>query len=156
VKNNPTLYDILRVSKNAPPEVIKKSYESLVMEYADKYRGRSDVDLYLNTLFDAYSVLKDPERRRKYDLHLPKENIAFWKKMFQNKQEPISPKDFAEKSPTFTQLLDFDWEALEPPINPIKNETPEKRKAFWDALGFKVIILLLFLILMVLVFWASK
>lgn len=151
-KEIPNLYDLLGVNRGATTDEIKSSYERLVREYSDKYRGKPEIDIYLNALFDAYTVLKDPAGRSKYNATLPKEKISF----FPRKKKEITPNNFLDKSPTFTQLLDFDWEELEEKIDPIKNETPEQKKAFWDAIGFKTIIIMVFLILLIVLFWALK
>lgn len=151
-KGIPNLYDLLGVNRNATSEEIKKSYEQLVMEYSDKYRGKPEIDLYLNALFDAYMILKDPDKRNKYNSTLPKKKFSF----FPQKKKEINPNNFLDKSPTFTQLLEFNWEDLEEKIDPIKNETPEQKKAFWDALGFKAIVIMVFLILLIVLFWALK
>ena len=157
--NLPDYYAILQVKPDDDTDTIKKSYERLVMHYADKYAGNPDVQAHLNLLMDAFTVLKDPQQRRQYDQIRPqtlknrRSNSGFWTKImrfFGKKKQPPPNVISIQKAPTFTQLLDFDWDALEE--KPV--ETPEKRKAFYDELKFKLVIVLLFLILMVLV-WRS-
>jgi DnaJ-class molecular chaperone len=150
----PDYYAVLQVKPSDDAETIKKSYERLVMHYADRYAGNPDVQAHLNLLMDAYMTLTDPDKRQAYDQIRPKSvyrgaKTSFWQRLFGKKKQPANVISI-QKAPTFTQLLDFDWDALEE--KPV--ETPEKKKAFYDELKFKLVIILLFLILMVLV-WRS-
>jgi len=59
-------YDILNVTKDNTSDEIKKSYRKLSMKYhPDKNNGE---DSKMKELTEAYSILGDPEKKRKYDL----------------------------------------------------------------------------------------
>lgn len=63
-------YEVLRVRTNASPEQIKKAFIELVSEYhPDVYKGdKLYAERYTAIITEAYSVLKDPDKRLDYDL----------------------------------------------------------------------------------------
>ena len=65
-----THYDNLRVTRNAPPGVIKAAYRALSQEFhPDKNLGR-DTTRIMKIINEAYAVLSDPEARARYDASL--------------------------------------------------------------------------------------
>src|SRR5271170_7311069 len=61
-------YEVLGVSKEADDEVIKKAYRKLAMQYhPDRNVGDDDAELKFKECAQAYEVLRDPEKRRRYD-----------------------------------------------------------------------------------------
>jgi len=61
-------YKILGVSKGASQEDIKKAYRKLAVKYhPDKNKDDKQAEERFKELGEAYEVLKDPEKRRKYD-----------------------------------------------------------------------------------------
>lgn len=72
-----TFYDVLQVSPNADPEVIKAAYRSLVQRYhPDKNPGNPDAEKRLKTINRAYEVLSDPVKREGYDAALKDANAG--------------------------------------------------------------------------------
>jgi len=60
-------YEVLKVSFSATEEEIKQSYRSLVLLlHPDKNPGR-DTTKEFQMLMEAYTILKDPIKRREYD-----------------------------------------------------------------------------------------
>jgi len=57
-------YEVLGVSKEASPDEIKKAYRRLAIEHHPDMGGSEDKFKELN---EAYEVLKDTEKRRRYD-----------------------------------------------------------------------------------------
>lgn len=63
-----TYYDVLQISQNADPEIIKAAYSSLAQRYhPDKNPGNPDAEQYLKSINRAYEVLSDPAKREGYD-----------------------------------------------------------------------------------------
>jgi curved DNA-binding protein len=61
-------YKILGVSKNASQDEIKKAYRKLAVKYhPDKNKGDKKAEESFKEIGEAYEVLKDPEKRKKYD-----------------------------------------------------------------------------------------
>ncbi len=69
-----TLYDLLEVSPNASPEVIKAAYRQLAMKYhPDRQAGereRKHAEEIMKAINAAYETLIDPYRRAEYDREL--------------------------------------------------------------------------------------
>jgi uncharacterized RDD family membrane protein YckC len=62
-----THYDNLRVSRNAPPEVIRAAYKALTQRYHPDKNHSPDATRIMKILNEAYAVLSDAEARRRYD-----------------------------------------------------------------------------------------
>ena len=61
-------YSILGVSKNATGDEIKKAFRKLAVKYhPDKNQGKKDAEEKFKQINEAYEVLSDEEKRKKYD-----------------------------------------------------------------------------------------
>jgi len=61
-------YKILGVNRNATQDEIKKAYRKLAVKYhPDKTKGDKDSESKFKEISEANEVLKDPEKRKKYD-----------------------------------------------------------------------------------------
>lgn len=63
-------YDILGVSKKATEDDIKKAYRKLVRQYHPDVSNDPKADEKMGEINNAYETLKDPEKRKQYDLML--------------------------------------------------------------------------------------
>jgi len=61
-------YEVLGVDKDATKEKIRKAYKTLAKKYhPDLNKNSSESEAKFKEINEAYEVLKDPEKRRKYD-----------------------------------------------------------------------------------------
>jgi molecular chaperone DnaJ len=61
-------YEVLGITKEADGEVIKKAYRKLAMQYhPDRNAGDPEAEVKFKAAAEAYEVLRDPEKRQRYD-----------------------------------------------------------------------------------------
>jgi curved DNA-binding protein CbpA len=70
-----TLYEILGLSKSATPDQIKSAYRKLAKIYhPDKNHGNKDAEEKFKSIKDAYDILSDVVKKKKYDLSIESKN----------------------------------------------------------------------------------
>ncbi|MBX7207986.1 MAG: J domain-containing protein [Verrucomicrobiaceae bacterium] len=63
-----THYDSLKVTEDAPPEVIRAAYRALSLKYhPDRCGGSAQSQRMMQSLNEAYAVLSDSRKRAGYD-----------------------------------------------------------------------------------------
>ncbi len=67
-------YAALQVSQDAEPEVIEKAYRALAMKYHPDTSPAPQASQRMQRINEAYAVLSDPVRRRRYDASLVRES----------------------------------------------------------------------------------
>jgi molecular chaperone DnaJ len=60
-------YEVLGVRRDAPAEEIKKAYRQLAMRYHPDRNAEDDAEDRFKEVTAAYEVLRDPEKRERYD-----------------------------------------------------------------------------------------
>lgn len=68
-----THYDNLKVSRDAPPSVIKAAWRILVQEYHPDRNSSPDAADVMKIINRAYDILSDPDRRAAHDAWIAKE-----------------------------------------------------------------------------------
>ncbi len=74
-------YRRLQVTRDADPAVIERAYKALSMKHHPDHAPateRQSATRRMQALNEAYSVLSDPEKRRRYDATLPLEGSSGW------------------------------------------------------------------------------
>lgn len=65
-------YELLGVSRDASPDVIKKAYRKLALQYhPDRNQGDKEAEEKFKEISNAFEVLSDREKRRLYDRYGP-------------------------------------------------------------------------------------
>ena len=73
-----THYENLKVSRDAPPEVLKAAYRALAQKYhPDRNPDDSEVGRIMKLVNASYDVLSDPVRRLRHDQWIAEEEAAF-------------------------------------------------------------------------------
>lgn len=68
VLSDKDLYKVLGIKRNAQLNEIKKAYRQLTIKYhPDKNKGDPNASQKFAEINEAYEVLSDPKKRRKYD-----------------------------------------------------------------------------------------
>ncbi len=63
-----THYDNLKVTRNAPPEVIRAAYKTLCQKFhPDRNPDNKSAEKTFLIIRSAYETLSDPERRKRHD-----------------------------------------------------------------------------------------
>jgi curved DNA-binding protein CbpA len=63
-----THYDNLKVTRNAPPEIIRAAFKALSQKFhPDRHGGDARATQTFQLITAAYEVLSDPQRRRQHD-----------------------------------------------------------------------------------------
>jgi molecular chaperone DnaJ len=66
--NKRDYYEVLGVRREANPEEITRAYRKLVMQYhPDRNSGDKDAEARFKEVAEAHEVLRDPEKRQRYD-----------------------------------------------------------------------------------------
>ena len=107
-----THYDNLKVSRDAPPEVIRAAYKSLTQKYHPDRNPDPQAAKIMLHLNEAYEVLSDPEKRDNHDKWIRFEE---WKAAHRVDPKKEQPQPQPQPQP---QASD--------PLNPWREAKPEK------------------------------
>lgn len=81
-------YEILQVHSSAEPEVIQKAYMALANKYHPDKNPSTAAAAKMRKINSAYDVLRDPDKRKKYDAELTGRNKAA--RAAENKPRPVA------------------------------------------------------------------
>lgn len=97
-------YATLGVKKTATPEEIKKSFRKLALKYhPDRNPGDKAAEARFKEISEAYEILSDPEKRRKYDQY-----GQYWKQAEQTNWSGASSPNVDYGGFDFSKYDNFD------------------------------------------------
>ena len=69
-KKQENLYSLLGVPKDAEAPAIKSAYKKLALKWhPDKNNGSEEATEMFKSISEAYAILSNPSRRKRYDLY---------------------------------------------------------------------------------------
>ena len=71
-------YEVLQVSSNAEPDTIQRVYRLLAQRFHPDNRDSGN-DARFREIHEAYTVLSDPEKRARYDIHYQQRRQERWR-----------------------------------------------------------------------------
>ena len=80
-------YRTLQVTRDAEPAVIERAYKALSLNHHPDVvspERRAEATRRMQALNEAYAVLRDPVRRRRYDATLPPERALGWDRFWED------------------------------------------------------------------------
>lgn len=80
-------YRTLQVTRDAEPEVIERAFKALSLKHHPDVVGephREAATRRMQAINAAYTVLRDPRRRREYDASLPPEGTGGWDRFLED------------------------------------------------------------------------
>lgn len=98
-----THYDNLKVTRNAPSEVIRAAYKTLSQKYhPDRHDGHPDATRVMAIINGSYEVLSDPLRRQAHDEWIAAEEQELRSKRPEgfDRHPPEAPRPKASPGPT--------------------------------------------------------
>lgn len=104
VSRTRTHYEVLGVAQDATPEQVRRAYRALVRRYHPDHLGERQVipqakleaERRIRELNEAWQALRDPDRRARYDLSVPRPDRAVPYSPFPPGTEPEPPGGFDE------------------------------------------------------------
>ncbi len=79
-------YQTLQVTRVAEPEVIERAYRALALKYhpdVAPLKRRAEAHERMQSINEAFAVLRDPELRARYDASLPPEGGQAWERFME-------------------------------------------------------------------------
>ncbi|WED43577.1 DnaJ C-terminal domain-containing protein [Legionella cardiaca] len=113
-------YQIMGLERNASPEDIKRAYRKLARKYHPDVSKEANAEAKFKELGEAYEVLKDPEKRAKYDQY-----GKYWKEQGQG----YNPQAGRQQYQHYEQE---DMAGFEDFLNSIFKERFHQEHAFYD------------------------
>lgn len=95
-----THYDNLKVTRNAPQEIIRAAYKTLSQKsHPDRNPGNADAARIMTIINASYEVLSDPNKRRAYDQWLAQQELMAAQATPSNSQPNPPPRPATRPTP---------------------------------------------------------
>jgi curved DNA-binding protein CbpA len=143
-------YIILGIKNTASSEEIKQAFRKLAKKYhPDKNHGNSSAEDFFKEVQEAYSVLSDDEKRKKYDL-----KFAYANTYQQVKHKSHSP--YKGNAYQYTQQqAQYERQQYKQQEQSVK-EPVKENKSGTDPYLFMISIIVAILLLLFIIFYSSK
>ena len=132
-----TLYEILEVSETASKEIIEKAYKVLAKKYhpdLQKQENKEKAEQKMKQINDAYEILSDDLKRKKYDEELKSKRQQEEIK----KNENIHNQNYNQQQ----NITEQELKNMEQKMQQMKDEYEEKYRQAYEnrlrSLGYKI------------------
>jgi DnaJ-class molecular chaperone len=143
-------YIILGIKNTASQEEIKQAFRKLAKKYhPDKNHGNSNAEDFFKEVQEAYSVLADYERRKKYDLKFAYANTYQQVRNKNNAPYTGNAYQYAQQQAQYERRQQMQRE------QPLK-ETVKENKSGTDPYLFIISVIVAILLLFFIIFYSSK
>ena len=132
-------YIVLGVDKNADYDEIRAAYRKLAKTYhPDLNPGDSAAEAKMRDISEAWDILGDPKKRRKYDDELSGKRTKTQKSGKSTapvSNRPMTQEDFLNMSKSFDNM--FSTEAIKNSVDQNKSRQKSNNAIFEQFMGFK-------------------
>lgn len=108
-----THYDNLKVTRNAPQEIIRAAYKTLSQKFhPDRNPGNADAARIMSIINASHEVLSDPDKRRAYDQWLAQQELMASQATTVNGQPSPPPRPATRPTPASSPIIKINVDGI--------------------------------------------
>jgi curved DNA-binding protein CbpA len=108
-----THYDNLKVTRNAPQEIIRAAYKTLSQKFhPDRNPGNADAERIMSIINTSHEVLSDPDKRRAYDQWLARQELMATQATTANGQPSQPSRPATRPTPASSPIIKINVDGI--------------------------------------------